>query len=331
MSDASTYARADQRYLDILNAPPPTPFRTRFKAFSKRAAIVTLIAIGMGAVYEQVGEWQERRRFPQIGTSVDIGGRSLNIFCSGEGSPPVIFETGAGNIGYSWTVVQKQVAKVTRACWYDRAGYGWSDSAAYPRDSYAVARDLHQLLHNAGIRGPYLLVGHSIGGFHIRVFHKLFPQEVAGVVFVDASYEHEYYGPEATGGRVVNLPDMMFRFDAALAQMIYRTGLARVMTPRIKNRDVPKGIGFEDWVEAHAYQTRLLAETAKEIFVHDREEVLDAGNLGALPLLVLTAAVPSAVPSSPVEARRNFAYQRMWIDFQKDLTHLFDAGTTSDC
>ena len=88
------------------------------------AGIVVLILSGI--IYEQTGERQDRRRYPQIGRSVNIGARALNIFCSGEGGPSVVFDTYGHMSGYSWSAVQREVSKFTRACWYDRAGVGWS-------------------------------------------------------------------------------------------------------------------------------------------------------------------------------------------------------------
>jgi len=283
------------------------------------------IAICTGVVYEQAGEWQEHRRFPRIGTRVDIGGRSLNIFCLGEGNPPVIFETGAGGIGYGWTVVQQAVAKVTRACWYDRAGYAWSDPAPYPRDSRAIARDLHELLHRAGIPGPYVLAGHSIGGFHVRVFHQFYPRETAGMVLADSSYEHEYYGEDDPGGGM-NLPEAAHRAGAVLAQGLYRIGFLRLMEPRLKRANQPRGLDYDQWVETRAYSARVMAESAKEIFDQDSEEVLASGNLGDIPLLVLTAGLPIGPGTSPMEARRNLRRQQMWIGFQGDLAKLSTRG-----
>src|SRR5688572_25141537 len=101
------------------------------KGRTKRAliglTIGILIFVSAGIVYEQIGRRQDRMRYPQVGMSVDIGGRTLNIHCSGEGSPTVIFDTASHMSGYSWIATQAVVSKFSRACWYDRAWYGWSD------------------------------------------------------------------------------------------------------------------------------------------------------------------------------------------------------------
>jgi hypothetical protein len=148
-------------------------------------AFVALVIAGV--VFEHIGQRYDRRRYPQIGKSVDIGGRTLNIFCSGEGAPAVIFETHGHMAGYSWNAVQSEVAKFKRACWYDRANYGWSDPGPMLRTYKSVASDLHALLHATGLSPPYVLVGASEAALQIRVFNGLYPREVGGVVMVDAT------------------------------------------------------------------------------------------------------------------------------------------------
>src|SRR5262249_20572517 len=143
LRDDSVYS-PEERYVDVINAPPPPTFRARFKAAAMRAAIVTGIALTAGILYEQIS----RRVYPppphSIGTLVDIGGRSLNIYCVGEGTPTVVFESGRGGAGVGWVLIQREVARFTRACWYDRAGYGWSDAAPYPHPTSAISQDLHR-------------------------------------------------------------------------------------------------------------------------------------------------------------------------------------------
>ena len=101
------------------------------KRLLKVLIAVIVLATAAGFTYEQIGRSQDRKRLPpQVGRSVDIGGRTLNIYCSGVGSPAVIFESGGNDPGYDWVLVQPNVARFTRACWYDRAGVGLERPAA---------------------------------------------------------------------------------------------------------------------------------------------------------------------------------------------------------
>jgi pimeloyl-ACP methyl ester carboxylesterase len=122
---------------------------------------------------------------------VDIGGRRLNIFCIGTGSPTVILEAGLVADSAAWRLVQPAISKTTRVCSYDRAGLGFSDPAPAPRDAAAIVRDLHALLRGAGIAPPYVLVGWSSGGLYTRLYQYRYPHEVVGLVEVDPDSEFE--------------------------------------------------------------------------------------------------------------------------------------------
>jgi pimeloyl-ACP methyl ester carboxylesterase len=120
---------------------------------------------------------------------VDVGGYSLNLAISGKGSPTVVFESGMGATMQSWGRVQAEVAKFTQVVTYDRAGMGKSEHGPLPRSSERIAVELQTALKKANVTPPYVLVGHSIGGIHIRVFAKMYPKEVAGIVLIDPSSE----------------------------------------------------------------------------------------------------------------------------------------------
>jgi pimeloyl-ACP methyl ester carboxylesterase len=124
--------------------------------------------------------------YAQPGKLVDAGGFLLNVYCMGSGSPTVVFDSGWGDWAPVWSKVQPEVAKWTRACSYDRAGYGFSDPGPMPHTSVGIAEELHTALNRAGIAGPYILVGSAFGGDNVRVFADLYMSEVAGLVLVDA-------------------------------------------------------------------------------------------------------------------------------------------------
>src|SRR3954471_2514502 len=161
----------------------------RRRVIGRFAAAVPIALLIFGMAYVRIGEWRDAQRFPRIGRMVSIGERALNLDCMGDGSPTIVFESGYGQPGYSWVLVQQEIAKTNRACWYDRAGNGWSDGAEGQRWSDSVATDLHRLLGAARLAPPYILVGHSLGAFHVRVFNARWPDEVAGLVLVDPSNE----------------------------------------------------------------------------------------------------------------------------------------------
>ncbi len=119
-------------------------------------------------------------------------GRRLNLYCLGEGTPTVILEAGSGDNDSAWARVQPAIAAHTRTCSYDRAGIGFSDPARRPSDSANAVDDLYHLLHAAEIKPPYILVGHSLGGMHVRLYADLHFDEIVGIVLVDSSDETWY-------------------------------------------------------------------------------------------------------------------------------------------
>ena len=130
-------------------------------------------------------------------------GRRINLRCTGRGAPTVLLEGGFAATSLVWTRVQPALARARRVCSYDRAGYGLSDPGPMPRDGAAAARDLDETLRAARIEGPFVLVGHSAGALYMRLFSDLRPQEIAGMVLVDPSVEHQdkrlaaAFGPDA--------------------------------------------------------------------------------------------------------------------------------------
>jgi pimeloyl-ACP methyl ester carboxylesterase len=129
-----------------------------------------------------------------LGKLVDVGGRHIHIHCIGEGSPTVVMEAGAGDFSFDWSLVQPKVAKFTRVCTYDRAGYAWSDAGPMPRTLKQIVYELHTGLDKTEIKPPFVLVGHSLGGLTMRVFAQQYPKEVAGMVLVDSSHEDQLIG-----------------------------------------------------------------------------------------------------------------------------------------
>jgi len=125
------------------------------------------------------------------GNMYDLGGYDLQMYCTGKGSPTVIIDTGLGSSSMEWLDIQHTIGKNTRICSYDRAGYGWSDGGPGPRDVELLANELHQLLAEAEIDPPYLMVGHSFGGYVVQYFTETHPDAVAGMVLIESSHPEQ--------------------------------------------------------------------------------------------------------------------------------------------
>ena len=177
---------------------------------------------------------------------VDVGGYKLHINCTGkaeEGQPTVILDAGLGGYSLDWAQVQPEVAKFAHVCSYDRAGLGWSDESPNPRTSKYIAQELHDLLANAAEVGPFILVGHSFGGINVRVFANKYPEEVAGVVLVDASHEDQKSKlPEPPAQSFISrLPRSLLDYPQ-VATFGAAVGVARVIAQRESYEVYPIGI-----------------------------------------------------------------------------------------
>ena len=133
--------------------------------------------------------------FPPPGRLIDVGGWRLHLNCTGEArasQPTVILEAGIGDFSVEWSLVQSGVSKFARVCSYDRAGDGWSDLGPYPRTFHQIVYELHTLLDKAGAKPPFVLVGHSYGGWLVRLYASIYPADVAGMVLVEAGADNPW-------------------------------------------------------------------------------------------------------------------------------------------
>jgi len=297
------------------------------KVYVKRVltflAVTGIIGLAAGRIYEQQGLTRDKGRLPQVGRSVDIGGRKLNIFCSGVGAPSVIFES-AGGPGYFWSDIQPKIAKVTTSCWYDRAGEGWSDPGPFPRTSASIAADLHELLHRVDISGPYVLVGWSFGGLNVRVYNGLYPTDVAGVVLVDSAHEEE--PRRAPKFFLAPTVPKYFRYPLyLLLRAAAGSGVVRLLQPQAQLLHNPTR---KQMIRALRQQPKSVVTdiTTGLVVPESYEQARALTRTGDLPLIVLTAGEPQ-LWSDPEEARQAAAYQQVWIhEIQSQLTRLSTRG-----
>jgi len=280
----------------------------------------------VGAVYEIIGRWRDAERFPQRGHLVQAGWIRMNIDCNGQGSPTVILESGSGGPSVDWLMVQPEVA-FARVCSYDRAGYGWSESGPEPRSSLQIARELKQLMLAAGENGPYVLVGHSMGGYDIRVYAGQYPNDVAGMVLVDASHEdQDLRKPESI--RKWLQDDRRYPRRKKLKYFLQlHLGWARLTA----DGEVPSF-----WPKAFREEEAFLTLPTKHQFaVIDEDQVFStlsaaqvrsAGNLGDRPMIVLTATRQDDSPPD-IPPREAQAEEYIWVhQLQPELARLSTHG-----
>jgi pimeloyl-ACP methyl ester carboxylesterase len=273
---------------------------------------------------------QSSAGYPPPGRLIDIGARKLHLHCSGTGSPTVILMAGGGAFSIDWALVQPKVAERTRVCSYDRAGLAWSDSGPADETVEQTITDLHTLLRAAGEKGPYLLVGASIGGIYIRAYQRAFPDEVAGLIFTNSSNRIGMMVTKDKGGLIWDLTEEDIRSVFPLPASEKRPAPTRVGEPF--DRLPPDLQAIRLWLNVRLWEKSNRDKTGPESTLSWRKEFLreftetEAGKkppLGELPVIVLSSG---PVASESERQSRSGAAAR--LDFLSSNTlHITATGS----
>lgn len=249
-------------------------------------AVLSLLPMA-GASYEAIASASDSRDYPAPGELIDVGGYRLHLNCTGDGAPTLILEAGLGGSSLDWSLVQPELSRTTRTCSFDRAGMGWSDPGQGPRSPEHIADELAVLLDRADIAGPYILVAHSLAGKNARLFAMRQPEDVVGMVFIDA--RHEYVDEQTTASEqrafLAGLDGQSVQYGAAR-----RLGVARLFGDQLAG--VPS-------MTVRARREMALIGTAPEALAATVEEgrersasddlLRNASSLGELPLVAIAA------------------------------------------
>lgn len=271
--------------------------------------------------------------FAQPQQMIDIGGRKLNLHCSGSGPLTVVFDSPSTDAGWSWVNVQPRIAKRTRACVYDRAGLGFSDPSPREGVSGNAVEDLHTLLGKAGIAPPYVLVGNSYGGANAQLYAYRYPAEVKGLVLVEPQHEDETDRlDKAAQGKLKQVyaqQDDMEKACAALAEKGFKAGSDEL---RQCIGGVPDGFGKELSaaylsVVTSAKHWRAAISEDFNFSVGNGQLRAARGSFGDMPVIVLTRGVsPFAVPGKPQSAL-NKAFENENRKMHKEVAALSRRGS----
>jgi pimeloyl-ACP methyl ester carboxylesterase len=275
-----------------------------------------VVALLAGISYEQIMRWRVAQQFPPPGKLVDVGGYRMQLDCRGVGSPTVVLEAGFDALGSSsWTLVHDAIAKRTRACAYSRAGLVWSQARPEQFTAERAAQELHRLLANAGEHAPYVMVGHSLGGPYVMTFTRLYPDDVAGLVFVDASHPDQIKRMNDAIGKPLSGDEGGLKIASALSW----SGIPRLLAARDDAPGVP--------AVAKAIQDAYMPHTVASLLEEERgiASTLSAGgelrDLGDRPLVVLTAAKPwpeELLKSQQLTAAQGLKIQGVWSALHDD-------------
>ena len=266
-----------------------------------------------GGIYQIHATHTDRRAHPMPGQLIDVGGYKMHIDCSGTGSPTVILESGMGDGYLSWRRVQPQIAQLTRVCSYDRAGLGYSDSSPKPRTSKVFAEELHTLLQHAGVSPPYVLVGHSMGGYDVRLYASLYRTEVAGIVLVDASHPEQ----QKRLPRALNDLDATWIREQEFFEFTMPFGLPRLLGFCAKDGEARAAECNFHSVRESVAELKSISESAAQTAA--------TGSLGDMPLVVLSQ--DSDAPQYDLPEDLVKPTNEAWQQMQRELAQLSTRGT----
>lgn len=269
------------------------------------------------------------KEFARPHDMVDVGqGRRLNLFCMGSGDKTVLFDAGGSDWSVVWALVQPAVATKARACSYDRAGLGYSDPAPMDRFPNAIVEDAHALI-KAAFKGPVVLVGHSLGGFNVKLHAALYPEDVAGLVLLDPAEDRWWARTRAAtrqkfGGRLTARAELMDQSFFSSLVTRYRdcaasarpNGLDPASVTYRRCTDRPRQ-QLGDAIAAErqrlqvtpAYQQAQASEIASSVYARGESEpvysgLFTPGSFGGKPLIVLTHG--DYDPDDPLDALGQF-------------------------
>jgi len=281
-------------------------------------ALLTLMLILVVATWitGAVLKYNNLKQYPAPGQLVDVNGYKMHIYCVGEGSPTVILAAGLDDFSIFWSQVQPVVAKSTRVCSYDRAGLGWSEANPDLRTSENMVKELHTLLTNAKIEGPYVLVGHSFGGALTRLYTHDYPDEVIGMILVDAAPD-ELFIRVTSWKNAIEGKLGLYRTLAPMSSF----GLLAFTPSSIPSRGLPDDALAQYRaiaVSTDYFKTGVLED---EAFESNLVEVRAANvNLGEMPLVVISRGYWDPIPGFS-EAENEQAWQK-WQEMQVELLSL---------
>lgn len=280
--------------------------KRRIGALIKGTGLLAATVATGGLAYQTLATARDARLYPAPGKRIDVGGFRLHLLRAGAGRPAAVFDAGLAGFSLDWGLVLPAVAEFTTVCAYDRAGYGWSDPGPLPRTSSRIATELHALLHHAGIEPPYVLVGHSFGGFNVRLFADYYPDEVAGMVLVDVS--HEDFNERLP----IEMRSDYERYERAevpllrLGSVLARFGLVRVAVERgwLSLLDAFNALPPHERAMARALRYRpgfFTTSSAEDVtFRESGEQVRSKGAIADRPLVVLTGAGDNDWATNPL-------------------------------
>ncbi|WP_339249882.1 alpha/beta hydrolase [Paenibacillus sp. FSL P2-0136] len=299
--------------------PKPAAQKLRIRLLKLLLILVSavLLLAGSGFLYEAIASTTDRKNYPAPGQLVDAGGYNLHIRQIGAGAPTIILEAGSGETSLSWRDIPEQLAAHATVVTYERAGYAWSEQADTERSGANIVNELHTALKNADIPGPYLMVGHSLGGMYARLFTQTYPEEVTGLVLIDARPENDdrETKPILAAEKFAGNP------SASLLSLLKRSGALRLFQNQLLEGLVAEQDRGE-FINVISTPSYFAAKEQEAALASSTEDAIRGQSFGSLPVKVIARGLPQDYVSFGVSIDAGRRLEAIWQAGQRSMLSL---------
>ncbi|MFE6075884.1 alpha/beta fold hydrolase [Paenibacillus sp. NPDC057886] len=279
--------------------------------------ITVLLVISSGFLYEWYASSHSRAEYPPHGRLVETGAYKLHIHQQGVGTPTIIMEAGSGETSLSWRDIPIELAKHATVVTYDRAGYAWSESAPSERTGANIVKELHDALEKEGIRGPYIMVGHSLGGMYARLFAQTYISEIQGLVLIDARPEDDEKNTK------VLLEQAQFQGNppASLLSLLKLSGSFRLF-PNFMLEGLVAKQDRDAFINVIATPSFFHAKEEEAELAYTTEDAIRDQKLGSIPVRIIARGLPQDYAQAGISAEVGEELESIWQSGQRNMLNI---------
>ncbi|MBE1440862.1 alpha/beta fold hydrolase [Paenibacillus sp. OAS669] len=290
---------------------------SKWKRLSLGVVTAVIVLAGSGMIYERVASTEAKKSFPPPGKLVDVGGHRLHLKKQGSGSPTIILEAGSGETSLSWRNIPERLAENAAVVAYDRAGYAWSESASTERTGANIVQELHAALEKEGVGGPYLLVGHSLGGLYARLFAQTYSNEVMGLVLIDARPEND----ERETKPILEKENFAKTPPASILKLLKLSGGFRLFQNYLLEGLVSEADRGQ-FLDVIATPSYFEAKEQEGNLAQSTEDAVRGQTLGSLPVRVIARGLPQNYTAFGISEDGGKRLEEIWQAGQRNMLNI---------
>ncbi|OPG96019.1 alpha/beta hydrolase [Chryseobacterium mucoviscidosis] len=279
--------------------------------------ITVLFVMSAGFIYEWYASNHAREDYPPPGRLVETGGYKLHIHQQGNGTPTIIMEAGSGETSLSWREIPLELAKHATVVTYDRAGYAWSESAPSERTGANIVKELHDALEKEGIRGPYIMVGHSLGGMYARLFTQTYIREIQGLVLIDARPEDDEKNTK------VLLEQAQFQGNppASFLSLLKLSGSFRLF-PNFMLEGLVAEQDRDAFINVIATPSFFYAKEREATLAYTTEDAIRGQKLRSIPVRIIARGLPQDYAQAGLSVEVGEELESIWKSGQRNMLNI---------